>query len=85
LKKKYFHFHFKKRILLLKRINNQFKLGSPQNGQVPFIQFNGDFIEGMENIINKLKHLGKPLAENKNEKKVEEIVDNILFPYVFPL
>nr|CAD2201068.1 unnamed protein product [Meloidogyne enterolobii] len=34
----------------------------------------------MENIINKLKHLGKPLAENKNEKKVEEIVDNILFP-----
>ncbi|CAK5080203.1 unnamed protein product [Meloidogyne enterolobii] len=62
------------------RINNQFKLGSPQNGQVPFIQFNGDFIEGMENIINKLKHLGKPLAENKNEKKVEEIVDNILFP-----
>ena len=37
----------------------------------------------MENIINKLKHLGKPLAENENEKKVEEIVDNILFPYVF--
>nr|CAD2141523.1 unnamed protein product [Meloidogyne enterolobii] len=34
----------------------------------------------MENIINKLKHLGKPLTENENEKKVEEIVDNILFP-----
>uniref|UniRef100_A0A1I8BMR3 GST C-terminal domain-containing protein n=1 Tax=Meloidogyne hapla TaxID=6305 RepID=A0A1I8BMR3_MELHA len=61
------------------RINNQFKLGSPKNAQVPFIQFNGEFIEGVENIINKLNYLGKYLKENEGEKEIINIVHNILF------
>ncbi|KAF7636316.1 hypothetical protein Mgra_00004303, partial [Meloidogyne graminicola] len=33
-----------------------------------------------ENIINKLKHLGKPLLENKEEEKIIKIIENIFQP-----
>ncbi|KAF7626120.1 hypothetical protein Mgra_00009697, partial [Meloidogyne graminicola] len=63
------------------RINNYFLLGSPNYGTIPFVQFNGIYIEGTDNIINSLKHLGNnKIQVNKNEIEIIEIIEQILIP-----
>ncbi|CAK5090408.1 unnamed protein product [Meloidogyne enterolobii] len=64
------------------RINNHFMLGSPHYGTIPFVQFNGNFIEGSENIMKSLDHLGMKLERNSNENQIIGIVDEILIPLV---
>nr|CAD2178540.1 unnamed protein product [Meloidogyne enterolobii] len=61
-------------------INNHFLLGSPHYGTIPFVQFNGNFIEGSENIMKSLDHLGMKLERNSNENQIIGIVNEILIP-----
>nr|CAD2181392.1 unnamed protein product [Meloidogyne enterolobii] len=65
------------------RINNHFLLGSPKFGTVPFVQFNGIYIEGSENIMNNLNHLGQKLAKNEKEIEINQIIEEILIPFYF--
>nr|CAD2163893.1 unnamed protein product [Meloidogyne enterolobii] len=65
------------------RINNHFLLGSPKFGTVPFVQFNGIYIEGSENIMNNLNHLGQKLGKNEKEIEINQIIEEILIPFVY--
>ncbi|KAF7636281.1 hypothetical protein Mgra_00004267, partial [Meloidogyne graminicola] len=62
------------------RINNHFLIGSPNYGTIPFVQFNGIYIEGTNNIINSLKHLGKKIKRNTNEIEIIGIIEEIIIP-----
>uniref|UniRef100_A0A915N5V6 Uncharacterized protein n=1 Tax=Meloidogyne javanica TaxID=6303 RepID=A0A915N5V6_MELJA len=61
------------------RISNQFLLGSPNSGIAPFVQFNGKYYEGFDNIKEAVKHLGKKkLLENDREAEIISISENYL-------
>uniref|UniRef100_A0A914L381 Uncharacterized protein n=1 Tax=Meloidogyne incognita TaxID=6306 RepID=A0A914L381_MELIC len=61
------------------RISNQFLLGSPDSGIAPFVQFNGKYYEGFDNIKEAVEHLGKKkLQENDREAEIILILENYL-------
>uniref|UniRef100_A0A915P887 GST C-terminal domain-containing protein n=1 Tax=Meloidogyne floridensis TaxID=298350 RepID=A0A915P887_9BILA len=61
------------------RISNQFLLGSPDSGIAPFVQFNGKYYEGFDNIKEAVEHLGKKkLQENDREAEIILISENYL-------
>uniref|UniRef100_A0A915N416 Uncharacterized protein n=1 Tax=Meloidogyne javanica TaxID=6303 RepID=A0A915N416_MELJA len=61
------------------RISNQFLLGSPNSGIAPFVQFNGKYYEGFDNIKEAVKRLGKKkLQENDREAEIILISENYL-------
>jgi len=53
---------YSQKLNFLKRISNQFMLGSKEQ-KVPFIQYNGEYFGGIKEIISKLK----PSEQQENE------------------
>jgi hypothetical protein len=73
-------------LVIFQRIPNQFFLGSQSEGAAPFVQYQGEYHDGVEKIVELVKMIkpkSKIIQENDAVTELRQFSEDVAFKLVF--